>query len=46
VKFGRPIVAVDTVAVETLREQGLSWRAIASQIGIPKDTLRKSIQAV
>src|SRR6516164_6102007 len=32
VKFGRPIVAVDTAAVQTPREQGLSWRAIASQV--------------
>jgi DNA invertase Pin-like site-specific DNA recombinase len=44
VKFGRPGVAVDTAAVQALRGQGLSWRTIASQVGIPKDTLRRSIQ--
>ena len=45
VKFGRPVVAVDTAAVQILRDQGLSWRDIASQVGIPKDTIRRSIQA-
>jgi DNA invertase Pin-like site-specific DNA recombinase len=44
VKFGRPIVSVDTAAIQTLREQGLSWRAVASQVGLSKDTLRRSVQ--
>ena len=45
VKFGRPIVAVDSSHVLKLRQDGLSWRAIAAQIGIAKDTLRRSMQA-
>lgn len=45
VKFGRPSVAVDAKKVRRLRDDGLSWRAIATEIGLPKDTLRRS-QAV
>jgi DNA invertase Pin-like site-specific DNA recombinase len=45
VKFGRPAVAVDAVKVRKLRGEGLSWRAIAAETGVPKDTLRRS-QAV
>jgi DNA invertase Pin-like site-specific DNA recombinase len=39
VRFGRPEVEVDTKLVSRLRTSGLSWRAIAEQTGIPKDTL-------
>jgi DNA invertase Pin-like site-specific DNA recombinase len=42
VKFGRPSVAVDAAKVRKLRGDGLSWRAIAAEIGVPKDTLRRS----
>ena len=42
VKFGRPVVAVDTAQVRRLRDNGLSWRAIAAQTGMTKDTLRRS----
>jgi DNA invertase Pin-like site-specific DNA recombinase len=44
VKFGRPTVAVDAAQVIRLRADGLSWRAIAAQTGVPKDTLRRSLQ--
>jgi len=39
VRFGRPTVDVDSAKVQELRSKGLSWRAVASQMGIPKDTL-------
>lgn len=42
VKFGRPVVAVNTAQVRKLRDNGLSWRAIAAQTGMTKDTLRRS----
>lgn len=42
VRFGRPTVAVDSERVTELREQGLSWRAISAQMGLAKDTLRRS----
>jgi DNA invertase Pin-like site-specific DNA recombinase len=42
VKFGRPTVAVDVARVLRLRNDGLSWRAIAAETGVPKDTLRRS----
>jgi len=29
--------------VRRLRGEGLSWRAIAAEIGVPKDTLRRSV---
>jgi len=45
VHFGRPPVAVDTGRVAQLRKQGLSWRAVASEMGVPKDTLRRSASA-
>ncbi len=43
VKFGRPSVAVDAASVRILRERGLSWRAISAEIGVAKDTLRRSV---
>lgn len=42
VKFGRPTVAVDAAQVRRLRDDGLSWRSIAAQTGMTKDTLRRS----
>jgi DNA invertase Pin-like site-specific DNA recombinase len=45
VRFGRPVVAVDTNAVGRLREQGLSWRAISEQLEIPKDTAKRHYEA-
>ena len=43
VKFGRPTVAVDADQVRRLRDDGLSWRAIAAETGLGKDTLRRSL---
>lgn len=45
VRFGRPSVAVDLARVRSLRNQGLSWRSFSSQVGIPKDLLRRSLAA-
>jgi len=42
VRFGRPTVAVDAAQVRRLRSDGMSWRAIAAQTGLTKDTLRRS----
>jgi len=39
VRFGRPIVDVDVEAVQKLRREGLSWRSVSAQMGVPKDTL-------
>src|SRR3974390_1642007 len=39
VRFGRPTVEVDTDRVLKLRKQGLSWRDISAEVGVPKDTL-------
>src|SRR5215471_1266390 len=39
VRFGRPTVAVDTDRALKLRKQGLSWRDISVEVGVPKDTL-------
>jgi DNA invertase Pin-like site-specific DNA recombinase len=46
VKFGRPVVAVNAAQVATLRSSGMSWRAIAAETGIAKDTLRRSMQPI
>jgi DNA invertase Pin-like site-specific DNA recombinase len=45
VRFGRPLVEVDTVLVSKLRSQGCSWRDIAEKTGVPKDTLCRRIAA-
>ncbi len=42
VKFGGPVVSVDVAQVARFRDSGMSWRAIAPQTGIAKDTLRRS----
>jgi DNA invertase Pin-like site-specific DNA recombinase len=39
VRFGRPTVEVDTDRALKLRKQGLSWRDISAEVGVPKDTL-------
>ena len=43
VRFGRPSVLVKADKVSKLREKGLSWRAIAAQTGIAKDTSRRAM---
>src|ERR1035437_7172498 len=45
VRFGRPTVEVDTNAVGQLRKQGLSWRDVAEQLGVPKDTAKRHYEA-
>ena len=44
VRFGRPNVDVDVDEVSKLRNSGLSWRAIAAQTGLAKDTLRRALE--
>ena len=44
VRFGRPTVEVDTALVGKLRKQGLSWRDISAEVGVPKDTLIRSVE--
>lgn len=44
VRFGRPSVQVDTAKVLSLRDQGLSWRKLATALRIPKDTLRRAVR--
>jgi DNA invertase Pin-like site-specific DNA recombinase len=45
VRFGRPAVHVDTVLVGKLRSEGLSWRDISVEVGVPKDTLIRHCEA-
>src|SRR5215472_12310687 len=45
VRFGRPNVDVDVNKVSKLRKSGLSWRAIAAETGLAKDTLRRAVEA-
>jgi DNA invertase Pin-like site-specific DNA recombinase len=45
VRFGRPTVEVDADRVLKLREQGLSWRDISTEVGVPKDTLIRHCEA-
>lgn len=45
VRFGRPTVEVDTDQALKLRKQGLSWRDISAEVGVPKDTLIRHCEA-
>jgi DNA invertase Pin-like site-specific DNA recombinase len=45
VRFGRPTVEVDTDRALRLRKQGLSWRDISAEVGVPKDTLIRHCEA-
>jgi DNA invertase Pin-like site-specific DNA recombinase len=45
VRFGRPAAEVDTDGALRLRKQGLSWRDISAQVGVPKDTLIRHCEA-
>lgn len=45
VRFGRPTVEVDTDRALKLRKEGLSWRDVAAQVGVPKDTLIRHCEA-
>ena len=40
--LGRPMRVFRRDEVVRLREEGLSWRAIAAQTGMTKDTVRRS----
>jgi len=46
VRFGRPTVEVDTERALKLRKQGLSWRDISAEVGVPKDTLIRHCEAL
>jgi DNA invertase Pin-like site-specific DNA recombinase len=46
VRFGRPTVEVDTDRALKLRKQGLSWRDISAEVGVPKDTLIRHCEAL
>jgi len=46
VRFGRPALEVDTDLALKLRKQGLSWRDISAEVGVPKDTLIRHCQAL
>ncbi len=45
VRFGRPMVEVDVEAVRKLRQKGLSWRSISTEMGVPKDSLIRRFAA-
>lgn len=45
VRFGRPSAVVDTNHALKLRKQGLSWRDISAEVGVPKDTLIRHCEA-
>jgi DNA invertase Pin-like site-specific DNA recombinase len=45
IRFGRPNVPVPIAQIEKLRQKGLSWRAIQTETGIAKDTLRRAVTA-
>jgi DNA invertase Pin-like site-specific DNA recombinase len=46
VRFGRPEVPVDTSRARLLRQEGRSWRQIARDLGVPKDTVIRRVNAV
>jgi DNA invertase Pin-like site-specific DNA recombinase len=41
-RLGRPRVDVDLAKIDTLRSQGRSWAAIASEMGIGEGTARRA----
>ncbi len=41
-RLGRPAAAIDPAEVQTLREQGMSFRAIARQLGVSHPTVMAS----
>lgn len=45
VKFGRPVVVVDSMRVRALREAGLSIRAIAAELKTAKSTVERALMA-
>ncbi len=43
-RLGRPRVPVDAAAVATLRRKGVSWRAIATQLGVGLATVHRAVE--
>ena len=43
-RLGRPRATVDAHRIATLRGQGLSWRAISTEMGVGTGTLRRALQ--
>ena len=41
-RIGRPKAAVDAAEIQRLRAQGLSWRAIARQLGLGLGTVYRA----
>jgi len=41
-RIGRPRVAVDAGRIAALRSQGVSWRAISTQLGVGVATLHRA----
>jgi DNA invertase Pin-like site-specific DNA recombinase len=44
-RLGRPRVAVDAARIGRLREQGLSWASIATELGVGEGTVRRLAHA-
>jgi DNA invertase Pin-like site-specific DNA recombinase len=42
-RIGRPRVKVDTALIARLRDQGASWRAISTQLGVGMATLYRAV---
>lgn len=46
VRFGRPTREIDRIAVEKLRATGKSWREVAAQLNVAKNTLIRHCASV
>lgn len=46
VKLGRPRVAVDVAGALKLRNQGLGYKQIAKQLGLPRTTVYRTLKAI
>lgn len=46
VKCGRPRVAIDIKAAMDLRDNGLGYKQIAKQLGVPRTTLYRTLSAI
>jgi DNA invertase Pin-like site-specific DNA recombinase len=44
-KFGRPRVEVDTAHIQALRTSGASWRKIATETGLSRQTCLRALQS-
>ncbi len=43
-RLGRPVVSVDTARITALRVSGASWRAIGTEMGMCRETLRRAFE--